>query len=236
MLPLFYLKFHQFLNISGTPDIAKSKSYLEDANIFGGEEEVAARLSEWTPTPAQFTNGLVVELYRKFGARMGTRLSDAFVQKVVDLVGADDRNVNRESSNKIRNYMRRTQEMMGKNDATLDDKWVYLDRLTLGGDLQTTLHPPSSYQRLLARLNGRQEQTFCHSCGESGDRDRLFSCRACLAVSYCSRLCQRKSWEEGGHKLLCKMYASDSFGEEAKEAPYNDETISWMRRATLTSR
>ena len=129
------LNMHQICIISGVPDIATPKSYLEDENIFGGEEEVAAGLFEWTPTPAQFSNGLVLELYRKFGARMGTRLIDALVKKIVHLVGADHRNVNRECINKIQMYIRRTEEMMEKNAATMADKWFYLDRLSIGGDL-----------------------------------------------------------------------------------------------------
>ena len=76
------LNMHHICIISGVPDIATPKSYLEDENIFGGEEEVAAGLLEWTPTPAQFSNGLVLELYEKFGTKKGTRLMGAVVQKI----------------------------------------------------------------------------------------------------------------------------------------------------------
>ena len=221
---------HHICIISGVPDIATPKSYLEDENIFGGEEEVAAGLLEWTPTPAQFSNGLVLELYEKFGTKKGTRLMGAVVQKIVQLVGANPRNVNKECIHKMYTYITRTKDMVQKNGATMAEKWIYLDRLTRGADLEATLHPPSSYHRLLGRLNAMEEQTSCHFCGEAGDRDRLFSCRGCLSFTYCSRRCQRQGWE-GGHKATCNLYADQTFGDEAKEVPTNEEAATWRKRA-----
>ena len=195
---------------------------------------MAAALSEWSPTSAEFSNGLVLELYNKFTCSRGTQLFAAVVQKIVKLVGADPRYVNAECNKKIQLYIQRTQVMMEKRNATMGDPWIYLDRLASGGDLATTLHPPSRFRRLLGRLNARDEPTCCHFCGEAVHPDGLFSCRGCLSFTYCSRRCQRQSWEggtDGGHKLTCKLYADLTFGEDAKEVPTNEGADTWMKRA-----
>jgi hypothetical protein len=42
-------------------------------------------------------------------------------------------------------------------------------------------------------------------CATCGSPLHLRKCSSCRGVTYCSRACQVKDWEEGGHKKQCRM-------------------------------
>lgn len=55
-------------------------------------------------------------------------------------------------------------------------------------------------QKLVSFLRESQ----CTNCGTAGDVDReLFACSGCLDVFYCSRRCQKISWNSKGHRKQC---------------------------------
>ena len=212
------------------PPIATAKYYLNKVGIYGDAENVAGALLEWTPSPKEFSNGLICEISDTFECKRGSPLLNAVIQKAVELVGANPKNINRESEKKFKWYLDHTKDLIREKDHNMEDNWVYLDRLGVGGDLSRTFFPPTRYGCLLKRLNARQESTTCHFCGSNGERDGLFSCRGCLSLTYCSRRCQNLSWEDG-HKLNCKSFSEQTFAEDALEVPLNEEAQSWKKRS-----
>lgn len=61
---------------------------------------------------------------------------------------------------------------------------------------------------------------------EVDEDDAFKSCTECKIERYCSRRCQKKDWNEGDHKRLCKIMAatprcawSECKTEETTEVP-----------------
>lgn len=189
---------------------------------------MAAALLEWKPSANEFSNGLVCEILDKFTCTRGSPLFSALIQQVVRLISASSKSITYESQNKFRWYLDHTKSLITERGAEMSEKWLYLDRLASDGDLCTTFFPPSRYQSLLKRLQTKAEPTCCKNCGSSGERDGLFTCRGCLSFSYCSRRCQKQSWDEG-HKLNCLEFSKLTFAEDALQIPLDPEAESWMK-------
>lgn len=48
----------------------------------------------------------------------------------------------------------------------------------------------------------------CRVCGVGSDARELFRCSQCFQVVYCSRACQVRDWDRGGHKAPCLEVAA----------------------------
>ena len=63
----------------------------------------------------------------------------------------------------------------------------------------------------------------CSMCGgppsaSSFGVAKLKACRRCMSVRYCSQECQKKHWEEGGHKAACPQLREMREGRKGVEA------------------
>ncbi|CRK30867.1 hypothetical protein BN1723_003985 [Verticillium longisporum] len=51
------------------------------------------------------------------------------------------------------------------------------------------------------------EAAVCAGCEkEETEGDALMRCTGCGRARYCSKVCQKKDWGEGGHKVDCKVF------------------------------
>ncbi|KAK3326411.1 hypothetical protein B0H66DRAFT_550886 [Apodospora peruviana] len=74
------------------------------------------------------------------------------------------------------------------------------DVVAIPGPLDTVLKVGGKLLRGDYQDNGR-----CVNCGSEGKWESLSKCTGCGMVRYCSKECQGRGWNEGGHKAECKV-------------------------------
>ena len=97
----------------------------------GSESEVTKLLQDWEPTHASFTNGLIVELTKKFQFTEASLLFKTLLQKVVQLMG-NHRMIDYDTKatrKKIFKAMVRIESTKG-NNTTAAQPWFFLDDLS----------------------------------------------------------------------------------------------------------
>ncbi|KUI58554.1 Zinc finger MYND domain-containing protein 10 [Cytospora mali] len=71
------------------------------------------------------------------------------------------------------------------------------------GDAGNVTAVPAAMERVL-ELGGKIKGHSCETCGGNGE-DGLKRCTGCERAGYCSKECQVKGWNEGGHKKDCRI-------------------------------
>ncbi|OTB00836.1 hypothetical protein M426DRAFT_323947 [Hypoxylon sp. CI-4A] len=86
------------------------------------------------------------------------------------------------------------------------------------GDGKTVRIVPGSLEQvfelgaILAGIKGLEaegeKEKKCAACGKLEGENPLLRCTGCGVVSYCSKACQVRGWNELGHKANCKVLKS----------------------------
>ncbi|KAH8893275.1 hypothetical protein GQ53DRAFT_821982 [Thozetella sp. PMI_491] len=79
------------------------------------------------------------------------------------------------------------------------------------GDVKAIPGPIDKVLQLGEKLRAKEAsdgEEKCESCGNTSGQEgkALSKCTACGEVRYCSKECQIKGWNDGGHKTECKIY------------------------------
>ena len=200
------------------------------ALLAGSAGEVADLLELWEGEEEEWTNGVVVELGKRFWC---PEVVTAAIRLVARLLGIHLQRLTREVRDRVRHCLARTESMMKSAGAAAEEAWLYLVVLKPGGRLalahQHLFSPPTTYEALVGRLAAQVtgEEAACGHCREWGD---YRVCRGCLSTPYCSRLCQRKAWV-AGHQDQCSTLALETFGEAVWERPAMGRELSLQNSA-----
>ena len=165
-------------------------------------EEVKGRMG--SIDQAHLTNGFILDCMEL--VRKKQMAPDDIVLAILRVFNIP---ASRDVKRHICDGLRYTEERMRRLGAKLEDRWVYMDRLS------TSCQPLAI---LTSRLKGDLELgSVCLGCG---DPARHY-CRVCLLATYCDARCQTRHWEER-HGQECSSWAATLHGDTGLIPPDQD--------------
>ena len=121
--------------------------------LAGSAGEVADLLELWEGEEEEWSNGVVVELGKRFWC---PEVVTAAIRLVARLLGIHLQRLTREVRDRVRHCLARTESMMKSAGAAAEEAWLYLVALKPGGRLalahQHLFSPPTTYEALVGRL------------------------------------------------------------------------------------